>query len=289
MNRTWAIWAISVCAIGIFAGLSTNPDPAVATPPPADKVNLALRRTVHRLLAQSGDSTSAIAPVEQGVPGVWTIRLERPFDYRALADLLQESFEQHGIAANYDVALFDCNDDILLLGYTKSDLTDNNDPTCGTREQTGHCYVLKVSFPPPPPRRAGRWYWALLLAAVPVLYWWLRKKRPAMPPPTPAQAAPATTVSIGRSSFDTANQILMVAGERHHLTYREAKLLHFFSQHPNQLLERDHILQSVWADEGILVGRSVDVFVSRLRKLLRADTSVRLANVHGVGYRLEVD
>lgn len=53
-------------------------------------------------------------------------------------------------------------------------------------------------------------------------------------------------------------------------------------------MERDSIIQQVWADEGVLVGRSVDVFVSRLRKKLADDTSVVLAVVHGIGYRMEV-
>lgn len=288
MNRTWAILAISVLVLAVLAGLSL-PDRSTAMPP-SDKVNLALRRTVHRLLAQSGDSTSTIQPVEQGVPGVWTIRLERPFNYRALADMLQESFARHGITASYDVALLDCSDNVLLLGYTKSDLTENNDPPCGTREQTGQCYILSVTFPSPPdnPRR---WYWwGLVLAGLPLVYWLFRKKRNSPPAAAPRPEAPGpAAIAIGRSAFDAANQTLLVAGERHKLTYREAKLLQLFCQHPNQLLERDFILQSVWADEGILVGRSVDMFVSRLRKLLRADTSVRLANVHGVGYRLEVE
>ena len=61
------------------------------------------------------------------------------------------------------------------------------------------------------------------------------------------------------------------------------------TSHPGQLLERERILREVWADEGILVGRSVDMFVSRLRKKLAADPTVGIAAVHGVGYRLELN
>ena len=94
-------------------------------------------------------------------------------------------------------------------------------------------------------------------------------------------------VLFGNSRLDPGNQTLISGASRHALTYREAKLLHLFASHPNQLLERDFILQSVWEDEGIIVGRSVDVFVSRLRKLLRDDPGVRIVAVHGVGYRME--
>ena len=88
--------------------------------------------------------------------------------------------------------------------------------------------------------------------------------------------------------MDVENQLLYIADTHHNLTYREAKLLHLFVKNKNQLLERDFILKSVWEDEGIIVGRSIDVFVSRLRKLLQEDTSLKIVAVHGVGYRLEV-
>jgi DNA-binding response OmpR family regulator len=106
-------------------------------------------------------------------------------------------------------------------------------------------------------------------------------------PAPEADAAASNQVLFGQSRFDPGNQTLFSGAVRHQLTYREAKLLHLFASHPNQLLERDFILQSVWEDEGIIVGRSLDVFVSRLRKMLRDDPSVRMVAVHGVGYRLE--
>ena len=72
----------------------------------------------------------------------------------------------------------------------------------------------------------------------------------------------------------------------HELTYREAKLLQLFVSHPNQLLDRGFILRHVWADEGILVSRSVDMFVSRLRKLVEVDAAAPryIQTVWGVGY-----
>lgn len=92
---------------------------------------------------------------------------------------------------------------------------------------------------------------------------------------------------FGNSRLDVAGQVLMCGNVRQTLTFRETKLLRLFVSNPDQLLERDIILQQVWADEGILVGRSMDVFVSRLRKKLAGDPSVGIVAVHGVGYRLE--
>lgn len=289
----WVLLALSILAIVLFAALSGKQE--TPTPYFPEKVNLAMRRTAHRLLAQSGDSTSRIPPVVQGEsPDSWIIRLERPFDYHALPDLLQESFDLHGITAAYDVMLLNCENDELLLGYTKQDFTENNDPPCGTREQNGQCYNVQVTFRGAAGQpSATRW---LLWSALPVMlalgYFLYRnlQKKPgvAVPSESRDEKGQSPVISFGQSMLDTANQSLMVAGVRHELTYREAKLLQLFFRHPNQLLERDFILQNVWADEGILVGRSVDMFVSRLRKLLRTDQSLRIATVHGVGYRLEL-
>lgn len=287
-----ALLALSILAIGLFAALSGKQE--TPTPHFPEKVNLALRRTAHHLLAQSGDSTSLIPPVIQGEnPGAWIIRLERPFEYNALPGLLQESFDLHGITAEYDVMLLNCENDELLLGYNKRDFTNNNETPCGTREQNGQCYNVQVTFS----GAAGQspsgnlLLWTTLpvmLALGYFLYRNLKKKPGPGAADTPDEKGKSPVMVFGQSVLDAANQSLTVAGVRHELTYRETKLLQLFCRHPNQLLERDFILQNVWADEGILVGRSVDMFVSRLRKLLRADESLRIATVHGVGYRLDL-
>jgi len=94
-------------------------------------------------------------------------------------------------------------------------------------------------------------------------------------------------LEFANSRLDVAGQVLICGGVRQSLTFRETKLLRLFVTSPDRLLERDLILKQVWEDEGVLVGRSVDVFVSRLRKKLSADPSVGIVAVHGVGYRLE--
>jgi DNA-binding response OmpR family regulator len=95
-------------------------------------------------------------------------------------------------------------------------------------------------------------------------------------------------ISFGQTRLDVANQLMVCQGVQQHLTFRETKLLRLFAENPDRLLERDYILQQVWADEGILVGRSIDVFVSRLRKKLAADATLSIVAVHGIGYRMAV-
>ena len=96
-------------------------------------------------------------------------------------------------------------------------------------------------------------------------------------------------LEFGNCELDPSNQILTVMGQTRQLTYRECKLLTLFLQHPGQLLSKDLIRQRVWEDEGIFVGRSLDVFVSRLRRYLKADTKVTLQTVHGLGLKLLIE
>ena len=70
------------------------------------------------------------------------------------------------------------------------------------------------------------------------------------------------------------------------LTYREAQLLAYLTRRKNTLLKREDILECIWKDDDYFAGRSLDVFISRLRKYLRHDTTVSIENVHGVGFRL---
>lgn len=259
-----------------------------------EKVNLALRRTAHYLLVESGDSSSRIAPVQNRGEGTFMIRLENSFNYARLPVLLQESLQLHGIQASYDVVVLDCLVGDLLLGYNVQDVQPGQDVPCGGREQQEGCYDLQVTFASPqssPLASAGWWILAsgFLLGGISYAAWQWATRHKNLPtlPPMAATAAEPVRLYFGASSLDVANQTLLVGSVQHLLTYRETKLLHLFVSHLSQLLERDFILQSVWNDEGIIVGRSVDVFVSRLRKMLRDDATIRIATVHGVGYRLE--
>lgn len=257
----------------------------------SEKVNLALRRTAHYLLVASGDTTSRIPPVQHTGDSVWFIRLERPFNYDSLPALLQASFEVHDIRDNYDVAVLDCADGYLQLGYNFLDFLNQQQAPCGGRDLVGNCYNLQVTFVPAkmPPAQPWLWISGGLFALLAFGGWWWAQKENVQPIVVPgADNVGSESLHFGNSSLDLANQFLVVHGVQQSLTYREAKLLHLFIAHPNQLLERDFILKSVWEDEGIIVGRSLDVFVSRLRKLLKADGVVQIATVHGVGYRLEV-
>jgi DNA-binding response OmpR family regulator len=95
------------------------------------------------------------------------------------------------------------------------------------------------------------------------------------------------THAIGEYSFDSKNLKLIHSQKTENLTHREAALLSFLVVNRNQTVPRDQILINIWGKDDYFMGRSLDVFITRLRKYLSADTSIKITNVHGVGFRLE--
>ena len=92
--------------------------------------------------------------------------------------------------------------------------------------------------------------------------------------------------SIGSLKFDYPNLALTNGDTTVTMTQREADLLRYLAKTPNQVLKRSDILLAVWGEDDYFLGRSLDVFISRLRKLLKADESLKIENIHGVGFRL---
>jgi DNA-binding response OmpR family regulator len=97
-----------------------------------------------------------------------------------------------------------------------------------------------------------------------------------------------SSYSIGNYTFNAANFELTIDGKRIKLTKKESDLLKILATHIGQVIEREIIANMVWGDDSYFVGRSMDVFITKLRKHLSEDPRIAIVNVHGVGFRLEV-
>lgn len=91
---------------------------------------------------------------------------------------------------------------------------------------------------------------------------------------------------VAQSVLDIPRLTLTAAGTTTRLTYKEAQLLQIFFRHPNKLIEREVFLKAAWEDSGFFVARSMDVFVSRLRKYIQPDRCLSIENVRAVGYQM---
>lgn len=93
---------------------------------------------------------------------------------------------------------------------------------------------------------------------------------------------------IGKYQFDPKNLLLKDHDSEKMLTQKEAEVLKLLYNHRDRVLKREEILNQVWGNDDYFMGRSLDVFISKLRKYLKDDTAIRIVNYHGVGFRLEL-
>ena len=91
--------------------------------------------------------------------------------------------------------------------------------------------------------------------------------------------------AVGKYQFDSANFLISNQNEKISLTQRESELLKLFLDNKNVVLKREEILKSLWGDDDYFMGRSLDVFISRLRKILTNEKGISIENLHGIGFR----
>jgi DNA-binding response OmpR family regulator len=96
----------------------------------------------------------------------------------------------------------------------------------------------------------------------------------------------AESYTIGGYSFNPLNQLLLFKGQTIKLTTKESELLELLCRHGYEILERNFALKTIWTDDNYFNARSMDVYITRLRKYLKNDPSVKILNVHGRGYKL---
>jgi DNA-binding response OmpR family regulator len=99
------------------------------------------------------------------------------------------------------------------------------------------------------------------------------------------QADSPRVQQLGLFEFDHSNLELRSPEGARILTQKEADLLNYFLRHKNQLVRRSDILKTIWGQDDYFLGRSLDVFISRLRKYLRTEERIKIENVHGIGFR----
>jgi DNA-binding response OmpR family regulator len=102
----------------------------------------------------------------------------------------------------------------------------------------------------------------------------------------PDEGDEVTTFSVGLYDYDYNTQSLQLNGVSHRLTTKENELLYMLCKHKNALLERSHALRNIWGDANYFNGRSMDVYIAKLRKHLRGDDRIEILNVHGKGFKL---
>lgn len=256
---------------------------------------LLLRQVGHTYLQTTGDSTSLIPPVEELTEGGFLLRLEREIDYDLLGIVTQQVLRDQEVRQEYELRLTDPETGEVFLGGFWPDplLVDaglNTEMACSGRDQEARPANVRLTMFPLPVKSSDEpTYWLLIAGSMFLFLGVLQRRLNPTPKPILArEISPDEPIGLQLGNgvyFDTEAQQLRIGDKADSLTFREAKLLTYLFNNRNQVLERQNIHDAVWGDEGVMVGRSLDVFVSRLRKKLANVPEVEIQTIHGVGYR----
>jgi two-component system, OmpR family, response regulator len=103
-----------------------------------------------------------------------------------------------------------------------------------------------------------------------------------------SKLSPQNVYTLGKYTFDFQKQALIAPDNTHKLTTKESELLKLLCDNINEVLERNYALKSIWADDSYFNARSMDVYITKLRKYLKDEPSIEILNVHGKGFKLIV-
>ena len=246
---------------------------------------IVLRNIGHQLLLKAGDSTSSVLPIKKINEKTFQIEFQQPFVFvhDTLMNLVDKNLKTNHLPTEYIVNVLNCNNKAMIFGYEVSAKTNNIFPCTGRTQGVG-CYVIQIEFLTEPSTN----YYLFFLWLIPLSLagYWLRKtilenKKTIQLPEN------ESFIKIGVFSFFENKQLLKYKTAFIELSEKEAKLLKIFAENKNQLLDRERLLKAIWEDEGtIVVGRSLDVLVSKLRKKLLQDDALKIINIHGKGYKM---
>lgn len=255
-----------------------------------------LRRMGHEILLQSGDSVSRVLPVKKIAGNEYQISFENAFTFQPefLVNTTRRLLAEDPLARDYVVDVLNCADASVAYGFAISKNKKDDIVACIGRRQPIGCYMINIKFKPTAIITTRHEYFlgALSLLAL-VGFIFLRSLKPqkarsdSQDTDLPSSRH-SDMLTVGSISFDTEARKLMINGKTINLTKTEARVLRIFALTPNEAIERSRLQKEIWEDEGVIVGRSLDMFISKLRKKLEVEPNIRIVVIRGKGYKLEI-
>jgi len=248
-----------------------------------------LRRIGHELLLQSGDSTSRVIPVKKIAENEYQIRFEHELTFQpdSLVNTTRRLLAKDPLSRDYVVKVLNSGNSSVAYGYAISKNKKDDIIAFIGRKQPTARYMINIKFKPTGINAAKNGY---LLGSLPLLafvgFLFFRSVKPRRALPGDAQNT--GMITLGSVLFDAKNRKLITNGNTIDLTGTETRVLRIFALSPNEAIERSRLQKEIWEDEGVIVGRSLDMFISKLRKKLELDPNIKIVVIRGKGYKLEI-
>jgi hypothetical protein len=255
---------------------------------PEKHVEVVLREIGHQLLLSAKDSSSRVLPVKKLNENSYQVTFQNDVGFISdtLINVVQRTFQKHALANDYIVNLRNCEQKETVLAFEINSKTGDLTP-CKGRTLATACYVIEIDLLKEPKSNL-LWLWLLIIPLTLAGFYMkdkFQKKKSQ-------ESILDTTeyIRLGNFQFYTANNLLKIEHKTITLSDKETKALEIFARNINQVVEREKLMKEIWEDEGtVVISRNVDVLVSKLRKKLSDDNSLKTVNVHGRGYKFIIE
>lgn len=255
---------------------------------PPNHLEVVLRNIGHQLLLSAKDSSSRVMPVKKIDAHKYQISFQNDFGFisDSLINLIQRTFQNKALSKDCIVNLRNCNQKETVFAFEINSQTGDLTPCRGRKLEMG-CYVIEIEFLE---KAQFNFFWLLLLI-IPLSFVGFYMKDKFLKKEVQASIFDNNEyIPLGNYQFYAENNVLKIEHKSITLSENESKALKIFAENINQIVEREKLMKEIWEDKGIVViSRNVDVLVSKLRKKLSDDNSIKFINVHGRGYKFVIE
>ncbi|WP_170234240.1 winged helix-turn-helix domain-containing protein [Segetibacter aerophilus] len=254
---------------------------------PEKHVEIVLRDIGHQLLLSAKDSSSRVLPVKKLNETTYQISFQNNFGFisDSLINLVQRTFQKNALANDYIVNLRKCKQNETVFAFEINSQTGDLTPCRGRKLEVG-CYVIEIDLVK---KNNFNFFWLTLLIPLSFFGFYLKDKYRKKELKEPISNN-NDYIQLGRFQFYPDNNVLKIENNNITLSEKETEALKIFAENINQIVERDKLMKEIWEDKGIVViSRNVDVLVSKLRKKLSDDSSIKFINVPGRGYKFIIE
>lgn len=276
------IFLLFISAICVAFSMTDGDDFTIA------RREILLRKIGHEILLQSGDSASRVLPVKKIDENEYQISFEKELTFQtdSLVNTTQRLLAKDPLTNDYIVNVMNCGNSNVAYGYAMSKNTKNDIVSCIGRKQPKACYVINIKFKPTGINATKNKY---LLGSLSFLafvgFVFFRSVKPKTTLPNDNHT---DVFTLGSIVFDADNRKLITNEKTVDLTGTETRVLLIFALSPNETIERSRLQKEIWEDEGVIVGRSLDMFISKLRKKLELDPNIKIVVIRSKGYKLSI-
>lgn len=260
------------------------------SPDVSQKVKIALREVGHKLLLENKDSSSVVKPIIALDKNNYRLEFSKPLALMpmVLINQVDASLSNADLPGYYVVEVIQCDNGEVAYSYRMQNQVNRELIPCGTRGLPAACYYIMLDFKGAFAAPKNLTIYPIVfgvLVLIFLIHFIISHKSKSIKP----LSSQGTKTVLGRYTFYPEQHKLVKEAVEISLSQKECEILELLTASPNQIIKREELSKKIWEDKGVVVGRSLDTYISKLRKKLQEDDSIKITNVHGVGYKLEIN